>query len=127
MRKMTAAAILFAALTIFAACGGPVQPVVAVTPAPSDAPSVKYFFECVKTANGYASQYFIKDKSERVTIFIDGGDIYYGFTTVQDKPVSILDGSTFTADFAKSEETYMMLIGGKFTLYVNGIDCTAQY
>lgn len=81
------------------------------------------FFEYERRDTGYASQYYIKESSVNITMFMDGGNVALGVKAAQERPASILGGGV-TSDFVKNDVFYCMLSGGKLTVFNNGEEKT---
>ena len=78
-------------------------------------------FECVKTADGYASQYYkTGEKNSIITCFVNSQTMSFGICDGTAAPASIFKNTAVTADFVKNNELYMTMEGDKLTIIEKG-------
>lgn len=84
-----------------------------------------FFFEYVKTGNGYASQYYAPgENSGLITCFFNDDMAAFGVCSSNAAPQSIFKKTGVTSDIVKNNELYMIMQGDKLTVTENGKETT---
>jgi hypothetical protein len=89
--------------------------------------SIGIFFEYVNLGEAYAAQYYYPsdDGYEVIRAYFDKDNVAaFGILTASDEPASIMGQSNFNEKFVENEQSYVILVDGKLTVFDNGTTTT---
>jgi cytoskeletal protein RodZ len=89
--------------------------------------SVSMFFEYVNLGGAYAAQYYYPegDGYQVIRSYFDKDNIAaFGTLAAKDEPDSIIGKTDFSEEFAKNDESYLLLKNGKLTVFDKGTSTT---
>ena len=88
---------------------------------------ISIFFEYVFLGDAYAAQYYYPSNEayEIIRAYFDKDNVAaFGILKASDEPASILNKSGFNAEFVKNDQSYVVLVDGKLTVFDNGTTTT---
>jgi len=84
-------------------------------------------FEYVFLGDAYAAQYYYPSDEtyEIIRAYFDKDNVAaFGILSASDEPASILNKTGFNEEFVKNDESYIILVDGKLTVFDNGTTTT---